>query len=265
MLKAENNLHSFIHSYRIAGLPEAARTFLTASSHLPFQLGLQHFDHATIGSSDLHGIPHVTRVLFWCHVLTGTKLAPQILGNRFSDPSLPHDALLAALLHDLCRRSHAEDISHGEEASRKYAALIKQACGGDAVRAVRISEAVTYHCRDDYRNRNNPVYCILKDADALDRGRFAPPCSGHDFKGKYCSSPQCYHDGCAYNTLRLNYDSVQSSNVDFPFRKDMAIAARNLAAATETICWDYEDPIRFFASWLLKSQQAWLSSVENEY
>lgn len=266
LLRAESYLQRFLYHQKIAGLMEAARTFEDAASRLAFRPTLEHFDNVGIGRSYLHGIPHVVRVMFWCHVLTGERVGGAILDD-FSDPEvLKHDSMLAALLHDLCRESDEEDPDHGQAASEKFAMVIRQACDNSKPRIERITQAVTYHCRPDtdYDSEGNPIYKLLKDADALDRGRFSGPCDGRDFKGGGCEQNRCEHKGCAYRTLRLNYDDIYEPKRDWPFRKNMSMAAWNIAQATRTAPWDFQNPTGFLADWLIRGQEALLRDQEME-
>jgi hypothetical protein len=97
---------------------------------------------------------------------------------------------------------------------------------------------------------------ILKDADALDRGRFAGPCAGTDFNGTGCDSDYCSkHSGCAYHTLRLNYEGIESPDIDWPFRLNLALAAMNLARATNTSPWDFNAPVPSLIRWIRLGQE----------
>lgn len=266
LLRAEGHLQRFLHHQKIVGLMEAARSFEESASRLPFGPTLEHFKNQEIGRSYLHGIPHVVRVMFWCHVLTGNRVGGAILDD-FSDPEvLKYDSMLAALLHDLCRESHEEDCNHGEAASEKFAQVIRQACDNSEPRIERISQAVTYHCKpdDEYDSEGNPIYRILKDADALDRGRFSGPCDGRDYEGSGCGHKRCEHEGCAYRTLRLGYDDIYEPNRDWPFRKNLSMAAWNVAQATRTAPWDFQNPAGFLTNWLMRGQEALLRNQETE-
>jgi len=198
-------------------------------------LSASDFANPDIGLNFIHGIPHVSRVMFWSFVLAATfrgEAATDVETNEFYE-----DCLWAASLHDLCRSNNDEDENHGLIASEKYRLETERRCGGNKTRVKHILEAVTYHCRPDneYNDKNNIVYKILKDADALDRGRFGVPCFGSDYNGTGCFAANCKHAGCAYKTLRL-----YSAEKEQLFR-EIAWAAYNLAQSTKFAPWTGRD------------------------
>lgn len=266
LLRTECHLQKFLQYQEIAELLVAMRSFEEAASSLPFGLSVERFNNQNIGRSYLHGIPHVTRVMFWCHVLTNEKISNRIHGGSLDLKAVKHDAMLAALIHDLCRESDKEDEKHGEASSTQFADTIIHTCQNDNARAQQVSDAVSYHCRpdSDYPCKDNPIYNILKDADALDRGRFSGPCNGTDFEGTDCGDRKCNHSGCAYKTLRLNYDEIYSQSVSWPFRKNLSMAAWNIASSTRTAPWNYQSPISFFTEWLIRGQHALLEIQEQD-
>ena len=86
----------------------------------------------------------------------------------------PLTIFTAALLHDLARDSHTEDAEHGQAAvtTKRYRLWAERVLtGDDALHSCY--NAVTTHCRsDDVCEPKDATWCVLKDADALDRGRF---------------------------------------------------------------------------------------------
>ncbi len=91
-------------------------------------------------------------------------------------------ALYAALIHDLCRPDNiSHDNNHGHKAVNKYESPLRkrQLLNDEDIK--KCMEAVIYHCKDlnkdnsEYLNKNNKVWSLLKNADSLDRGRFASP------------------------------------------------------------------------------------------
>lgn len=252
LLNHEHHLQRFDQHARF-GLRPTLANFQTAVSQLPIQPGLESFANPQLASSNIHGIPHVTRVMLWTHYLSQPRFL-QFMGEDINGAeNLALDALLAAAIHDLRRESDSEDAQHGENAAGHYSELITAHCANDPVRVNRIKSAVTWHCRDDAMcpDRNNPVFKILKDADALDRGRFSGPCEGADFQGQGCTNPYCYgHKGCAHRTLRLSYEKISTQNANWPFRKNLAMAAWNVANATRTAPWNFEAPGEFLVRWL---------------
>ncbi len=238
-LQAERSIGSYFSIYEI-DRGEALDEFQETTGKLEIVLGVDTFQSTEVAMSSLHGIPHVTRVMFWAYLLAQ-------LCRREMIPDSPEDlgeeALIAAWLHDLCRESDSQDDNHGREAVEHYLDELPVFLGGDERRVNRVQEAIEYHCVPDDQapNRTNPVFMVLKDADALDRGRFSSPCHGVDFAGTQCDYSKCHHSGCAYKTLRLPYNTVSQR-----FAKDVAWAAYWLARATYTSPWPDNDAIAFF-------------------
>lgn len=216
-------------------------------SSLNPQQALSSFANQELSHSNIHGIPHITRVMFWAHFLSRPNALKVLLPKHCSDADLGGDSAVAALIHDLCRVSNHEDAVHGERAATKFRDHIVTHCNGNESRTRRIQEAITWHCRpdEDCPNAANPVFKILKDADALDRGRFGGPCEGVDYSGTECSSMRCKHVGCAFKTLRLDHDSVFGSQ-EWSFRKSMAFAAWNIASSTRQAPWPNNQPAIFW-------------------
>src|SRR5262249_44353254 len=118
-----------------------------------------------------HGIGHVVRLMFWARFLLCYEEAP---ASNAGD-----SCLMAALIHDLCRPPGREEKMHGRVAAEQFSEQIRTALGpsGQASVAATIN-AVTMHCRDDAdcpAEQRDTVWRILKDADALERGRFNLP------------------------------------------------------------------------------------------
>jgi len=219
----------------------------------PIPLNVNAFRVNELGASDLHGVPHVTRVMFWSHYLVSTP--PLSNSWQATQDFLPR-AMHCALLHDLERTSDREDQVHGRLASELFRADLMEAHPAEAS---AMCEAIEFHCRPDgeCENPENPYFKVLKDADALDRGRFGWMCDGTDFRGGGCDpSHGCQHKGCAYKTLRLDYESVRHRNELWPFRKSLAMAACNVARATSSAPWELDNPFAFFSDWIAKGQKA---------
>lgn len=267
LLNPEHHLLKFDQNALFGLLPTLA-DFQTAASQLPIQLGLDSFANPQLASSNIHGAPHVTRVMLWTHYLCQPGLLQSMGEETTGIENLAQDALLAAAIHDLRRESHSEGTEHGENAAAHYSELIATHCNQDPVRENRIKSAVAWHCRNDAEcpDHDNPVFKILKDADALDRGRFSGPCDGTDFKGKGCKNSHCNeHKGCAHRTLRLSYDKIYTKNAACPFRRNLAMTAWNVANATRTAPWDFENPVEFLVRWLsLGRERVLLHPIDTE-
>ncbi|MDB6031414.1 MAG: hypothetical protein JWM16_1752 [Verrucomicrobiales bacterium] len=83
--------------------------------------------------------------------------------------------LLAAALHDTHRSGNSEDETHGQLAAEKFRNEIAASLN-DFQSASACLNAIHYHCIPDDKCPNPDIaFQILKDADALDRGRFGVP------------------------------------------------------------------------------------------
>jgi len=114
-----------------------------------------------------HGSIHAARVMFWCAFIA------QHLDKATMQELLPV-VLVAASLHDTCRAGGGEDETHGRLAAETHQAKI----AGFLAEPLRASclNAIQYHCVPDDQCPNSvSALHILKDADALDRGRFGAP------------------------------------------------------------------------------------------
>jgi hypothetical protein len=135
-------------------------------------LTADHFDSARMAHG-WHGIGHVTRVMFWA-----AFLATHPHGLARTDGH--NAAILAAFLHDLCRRGNSEDTGHGGRVLGKYRDLIGRVLREPKIQdscrnAVRMHSRLDVHCLPGNRDY---TWQILKDADGLERGRFARPGQG---------------------------------------------------------------------------------------
>lgn len=112
----------------------------------------------------IHGVGHVTRVLFWADVLAATQEAPLLLD----------ELRWAAACHDVGRENDGHDPEHGKRSGdwvlANLAELRPEAASCDL-------EAVAALCRCHIAPCDRPgvpplELAILQDADALDRARF---------------------------------------------------------------------------------------------
>jgi hypothetical protein len=112
-----------------------------------------------------HGLIHAARVMFWC----------AFLAQHLDEPTKREMApvvLVAASLHDTCREK--DDETHGQLAVEAHQAKIAAVLTESQLTSCL--NAIQYHCIPDEQclKFDLPLQ-ILKDADALDRGRFAGP------------------------------------------------------------------------------------------
>jgi len=118
-----------------------------------------------------HGISHTMRVLF------GTCL---LLHYTDDIPDDTKEAILySAIIHDLGKTSDKEGSIHGENSAKLYMTKIQQYISNENLQN-SVLEAVKYHSVDDKdcpkEMQNDVIWKVLKDADALDRGRFNRKC-----------------------------------------------------------------------------------------
>jgi len=126
--------------------------------------------------SYLHGVSHTQRVHIHARRLVSA------LGWTDADADV---VLSAAVWHDIGRINDGRDPRHGARSAARVVKLGLQASLSAADARLALF-AVRYHCRSDGRGafraagqddpeRARRVLRLLKDADALDRVRLAPP------------------------------------------------------------------------------------------
>lgn len=114
---------------------------------------------------DIHGLPHVTRVLFWSSVLTNRIGRSESLRWR--------ELYWSAALHDLARIDDGVDRGHGTRAAHWVDTdLAIRRPETAALDIGFIAELCRWHeVSDDIIGRWSLELMILKDADGLDRCR----------------------------------------------------------------------------------------------
>jgi hypothetical protein len=137
--------------------------FRSEVSNLQIQISKSLFKNHMLHS--YHGIAHTVRVMWNAFLIAS-------LDGSVDKNELP-SILYASLIHDLGKRSDIEGEIHGENSAILYKTKIEHVCSHED--AVSILEAVKYHSIDDSKTpltvRQNKIWEILKDADALDRSR----------------------------------------------------------------------------------------------
>jgi len=133
-----------------------------------------------------HGCGHTARVMLWAGLLASIASPNDVL--------LHAAVITAAMLHDTARPGDGEDAEHGDRAVARHQTLIHKLISDERDRT-RCEYAIRLHCRDDNELvgtdlRQVMIWRILKDADAIERGRFAPP---------------TYEKGCDQRQLRSEY------------------------------------------------------------
>lgn len=188
LLKAESRFLENACHYRLADGEVASRLALAFRLITQFELRFGGPSADLFASSWLahseHGVGHTTRVMFWAAFLAASS--PRQAGDAGVA------AVLAARLHDLCRNGQGTDRGHGARAAAQFGKLVEEVLDEPELQ-LSCASAVRMHDVDD--SKCPPVsqdwlWAVLKDADGLDRGRFAPPTSAN---------------GCDKKQLRLSY------------------------------------------------------------
>ena len=133
------------------------------TSKLKIELSKSMFKEHMLNS--YHGIGHTARVMWNAFVIASL--------DKDICESMITSILYAALIHDLGKRNDTEGEIHGQNSVILYKTIIERLCSQNDARL--ILEAVKYHSVDDSKTpsmvRDNKIWEILKDADALDRSR----------------------------------------------------------------------------------------------
>lgn len=171
----EKEIHSYINH------------FVPIMEKLPINLSQDLFYTHMINSH--HGIAHTSRVLLTTFILANLM--------RLSDSEI-EASCIAAIIHDLGKRSDVEGAEHGYNSMILYKEKISSLVMEKELQE-RILNAVRYHSVEDkdcpLAVQNDIIWKVLKDADALDRSRFG---------GK----------GCDKSYLRLDiYETYDGQNI----------------------------------------------------
>lgn len=178
--------------------------FQNIASNLTLKLNRELFHQRMVYS--YHGIAHTARVMWNSYVLA--KLSPDI------EDSLIIPILYSSLVHDLGKERDMEGEEHGLKSATLYYNQILSILGEQIGK--QVLEAVQYHSVDDSKCLpsvlRNPIWIILKDADALDRSRLP---------GKGCN-PAFLRSKIFTNNI--GQELIRLSNI--------------LPSATEGLLWD---------------------------
>lgn len=146
-------------------LKDAIVASMEIFSNLPIKVKKDLFYPHMIDS--YHGISHTMRVLLYSIILASQ--------NTLTSKDITACAI-AAIIHDLGKKDDREGQSHGENSALRCAEMIKPYVSDEILRS-RILSAVKYHSIPDDSTpdeiKGDILWKILKDADALDRSRFA--------------------------------------------------------------------------------------------
>ncbi len=211
------------------GLPvDAIIKVLTRLFNVENEIGLKikdNFISEKVKSGGIHGIAHTYRVMFW--VLTLAEVI-KFRGNRINYLEIK-TTLFAAFIHDLARINNRVDADHGRKAAQKFQDFIGKKLPPQA--AAKCLNAVRVHSDREDPPQKELEWILLKDADALDRGRFSPPNTDK---------------GCQTKYLRLKlFKNISLAN-------DFLWAAYWLARVTKYINW-VDDPGKEFVRTIMDS------------
>lgn len=147
-------------------IKDAVDKFEEEMSSIPLQLAKDLFYSHMVNSH--HGIAHTARVLF------ATFLIVKFLPNLTKEEQ--YACYLAAIIHDLGKTSDREGKIHGYNSMKLYKGKIEMFVSDNRLQK-RILNAIQYHSIDDNETpieiRQDIIWQILKDSDALDRSRFS--------------------------------------------------------------------------------------------
>lgn len=141
-------------------------SFINIESKVTLDLKCNLFKKHMINS--YHGIAHTARVLFATHLIV--NLSDEI------DDKVKNLAYYAAIIHDLGKTNDREGAIHGLNSILLYQGFIDK-MEIDDISKLRLKNAIRYHSFDDNLCpeivKDDVLWKILKDADALDRSRFS--------------------------------------------------------------------------------------------
>jgi hypothetical protein len=159
----QNNIQGTDGQFKISA--NILRDFFDLQKWMKLQLSKELFSPDMVYS--LHGIAHTARVLF------GTVLLTHYVQDISEDTK--RAVYYSAIIHDLGRTTNDyKDDVHGDNAAELYRSQIEQFVSNKDLQA-QILSAIKYHSLDDSscpHEEQSIIWKILKDADALDRGRF---------------------------------------------------------------------------------------------
>jgi len=125
------------------------------------------FEASSMSVGGLHGMDHTVRVVFWVLYLVE-------ISNRLGYPVDEEEALaavFAALVHDLSRTDELPGGAHGKLAAQQFKHFLQEQLSAEML--MRCLKAVELHGYAEEPQEYDPIWMLLKDADALDRARFA--------------------------------------------------------------------------------------------
>ncbi len=149
---------------------------------------LENFINPQSALDYMHGIGHVIRVMFWILVLAEISTQSGLIISEEEKTA----AIYSGFFHDLRRKNDFEDSKHGEASSMFFNDLIHSKLKKPY--STRCLNAILVHSIVKDPEDNDVIWKLLKDADALDRGRFGPPDKKNGCNSKYFRLPILKND-----------------------------------------------------------------------
>lgn len=134
----------------------------------------------SVGKDNKHGISHTLRVLFWVFFLASETIKKKSESITEDDIKT---AAFAAFIHDLGRENNRVDPNHGSKSAALYKNHMEQVL--DAPYLQKCLRAVEIHSIENDPEKKDFVWILLKDADSIERCRFAPPENDKGCKKEY--------------------------------------------------------------------------------
>ncbi|OAV70439.1 putative HD superfamily hydrolase [Bacteroidales bacterium Barb4] len=172
----------------------------------------------------IHGVGHITRTLFWAHILNFLQKHDKAVSNA---------TLIASMIHDLGRLADHNDPDHGFRSQEMCKSYVQKHLLDKSLLTECLA-AVEHHSKLDVANassRRPEIWQTLKDADALERERL--------------------------HRHNVNPDMLRSSRLtsDKKLRDALIILARELVEITANTRW-HKEPCKDFVNALADSVQA---------
>lgn len=171
-----------------------------------------------------HGIGHTSRVLFWGH----------FLGKILNLEKRTLECIqYACIIHDLGKKFDKDDEHHGKLSADLYRPLLSRIIVDDYLLKITICSIECHsvkdaNCPDEITN--HVIFKVLKDADALDRGRFANPLFKYGCDKTFLRN-SIFTEPISEDIIwAAHYLAQESKNYDFkkPYKEVSDIIRRNL-------------------------------------
>ncbi len=183
---------------------------------------------STFMAYSYHGLGHTTRVLFWSFFISQL--------NKL-DKEKEKVLLISAVYHDYQREKNDEDNYHGQNSVEKFDTELKKIFNNTS-NYESCKNAIKYHCKEDNECPNvnrDIIWQILKDADALDRGRFSSPntkggCNTSYLRNSEVKKLSSYLSGLSYQLAVITRYTAWNENPLSDLKNQIIISIRTALA-----------------------------------